>query len=227
MAVANGCPQIELRGPESRGRILGAILALNGARRADVKSSSTLAARLADRTMLVAVDGGLRACRRRPDLFVGDQDSSSHLPEGIPSVLYPADKNFSDLAGALREVRKRRARVVIVAGLVGGRLDHEWSNLFELGNWSRHFDAILAPTIRGTVIVTSRGCRAVTARRRLFSLFSLGPTSTVTLLGAEYELHRRRLRPGSLGLSNRTGTELDLRVHSGTVALVIPPAAGR
>jgi thiamine pyrophosphokinase len=201
------------------------VLALNGAERSDLKSACALAGMLTDQCILVAVDGGLEAClagRRRPDLFVGDQDSTDEVPEEVSAVLYPEEKDFSDLAAALDEVRERKVRVVAIAGLLGGRLDHEWSNLFELRNWSRHFDAILAPSDRGTIIVTSRGCRVITVRNRTFSLFSLSPTSTVTLLGAEYELQRRRIRPGSLGLSNITGTELDLTVHSGSVALVFP-----
>jgi len=201
------------------------VLALNGAERSDLKSACALAGMLTDQCILVAVDGGLETClagRRRPDLFVGDQDSTDALPEEVSAVLYPAEKDFSDLAAALDEVRERKVRVVAIAGLLGGRLDHEWSNLFELRNWARHFDAILAPSERGTIIVTSRGCRVITVRNRVFSLFSLSPTSTVTLLGADYELQRRRIRPGSLGLSNRTGTELDLTVHSGSVALVFP-----
>jgi thiamine pyrophosphokinase len=230
MAVGSGRPQIELRGLKRRGKIRGAVLALNGADRSDLKSACALAGMLTDQCILVAVDGGLNACtagRRRPDLFVGDQDSIDELPDEIPAVLYETDKDFSDLAGALDEMRDRKVRVVAIAGLLGGRLDHEWANLFELRNWSRHFDAILAPSGRGTVIVTSRGCRAMTVRNRTFSLFSLSPTSTVTLLGAAYELQRRRIRPGSLGLSNRTGTELDLTVHSGSVALLfLPPGRG-
>jgi thiamine pyrophosphokinase len=230
MAVASGRPQIELRGLKKGGKVRGAVLSLNGADRAELKRACAFAGMLSDQCILVAVDGGLSTCiasRRRPDLFVGDRDSASELPPEIPAVFYPREKDFSDFAGALTEIRDRKIRVVAVAGLLGGRLDHEWSNLFELRNWSRYFDGIVAPAERGTVIVTSRGCRAVTVRNRIFSLFSLSATSTVTLRGSEYELRRRRILPGSLGLSNATGTELDLAVHSGVVALIFLSSARR
>ena len=67
----------------------------------------------------------------------------------------------------------------------------------------------------------------MTVPNRLLSLFSLSASATVTLLGTDWELQRRRLRPGSHGLSNISGTELDLTVHSGTVALVFPPTNKR
>jgi len=223
-------PQLELRGLSRRGGVRAAVLVLTGARRAILKRATALAAMLADRCLLVAVDGGLRTCRadgRRPDLFVGDGDSVPKAPAEIPSVVFDRDKEFSDLAGALEEMKKRRVQLVALAGLLGGRLDHEWANLLELGNWARSFAAILAPTNRGMVLVTGRGCRAATVRNRTFSLFALGTAATVTLLGSRWELHRRRLRPGSHGLSNLTGTEFDLTVHKGTVALVLVPPRRR
>jgi hypothetical protein len=71
-------------------------------------------------------------------------------------------------------------------------------------------------------VVTGHGCRASTVRHRAVSLFCLGGSCTVTLRGTRWELERRRIRPGSRGLSNVTGTELDLTVHSGSAGLVFP-----
>lgn len=200
-------------------------MVLRGATRRELGRACALAALLADSCILVAVDGGLASCRasrRRPDLFVGDADSARRVPKKLPAVLFRRDKDFSDLAGALAEVRRRGARVVTVAGLLGGRLDHEWANLLEVGRRSRHFAALIAPTERGVVVVTSHGCRAETVRGRLFSLFALCGKATVSLRGARWRLRRELLRPGSLGLSNVTGTSLDLKVHRGSAALVFP-----
>jgi thiamine pyrophosphokinase len=219
---------MELRGLRKRGEVLGAVLALGRARRDELKRASALGAMVADRCILVAVDGGLRTCRaarRRPDLFIGAGDSARRrTPADVPAVLYPPDKPFSDLAAALEQMRERRVQVVAIAGLIGGRLDHEWANLLELGARARPFAGVIAPTHRGTVLVTSHGCTAVTVRDRTFSIFSLSPISTVTLEGGRWRLYRRRLRPGSHGLGNLTGTELDLVVHTGVVALVLPAA---
>lgn len=208
-----------------RGAVRGAVLVLEGASVQDVRGASAFCAEFSGRCELVAVDGGLRSClsaRVRPDLFVGDGDSSGGVPADLPSVTYPADKSFSDLAGALREIRKRGAHVVVVAGLLGGRLDHELSNLLELTAHARDFAAILAITDRGSLIVTARGCRAATARRQTVSLFTVGGSAVVTLRGTRWSLHRRLLRPGSLGLSNETGTSLHLTVHRGAAILVFP-----
>jgi thiamine pyrophosphokinase len=184
-----------------------------------------VATALADRSLLVAVDGGLRTCRAArlpPDLFVGDADSVAKPPSGVESVLFAPDKDFSDLAGALRLLCDRNVQLLVVVGLLGGRLDHEWANLLELGTWARRFVGIVASTDRGSVSITCNGLRLETVPGHGLSLFGMNAGATVTLHGTRWQLERRRLRPGSRGLSNVTGSALELRVHRGTAALVVP-----
>jgi len=117
--------------------------------------------------------------------------------------------------------------VAVIAGLLGGRLDHEWANLLEAQRAARDFAGILAPSPRGLVVVTAAGVRARTVPGRLVSLFALGRGTRVTLRGTDYTLTKRRLQPGSLGLSNLTGQTLALDVHEGVAVLVFPLEAGR
>ncbi len=200
-------------------------MALEGAAAADLTRALRTAASFDRAPLLVAVDGGLstwRAAGRRPDLFVGDRDSSRDVPAALPSTIYPVDKDFSDFAGALGEIRRLGAEIVVVAGLLGGRLDHEWANVQEVGEAARDFVGILAPSGRGLVVVTARSLTARTRAKRLVSLFALRRRATVSLTGTRWTLKKRRLEPGSLGLSNLTGTALSLEVHAGVVALVFP-----
>jgi thiamine pyrophosphokinase len=220
-----GRPQIALTGV-GRGAVRCALLVLTGAGRAELERASAVSAMLGDACLLVAVDGGLRTCRaarRRPDVYVGDRDSIRTVPTGLPAVVFPREKDFSDFYGALGEMRRRRVQVLVVAGLLGGRLDHEWSNVLEASRATSWFAAVVAPTERGLVVLTRRGCRAVTVPDRIVSLFSPCGRSVVTLRGTRWTLRRRALAPGSLGLSNLTGTGLHLTVHKGSVALVFPP----
>jgi thiamine pyrophosphokinase len=217
--------KLEFGSRRRRRRHRVAVVALEGSPPADLRSALALA-RVYDRNaMLVAVDGGIATCRavrRRPDLFVGDLDSARRPPRGVEVRIYPIEKDFSDFAGALREVRKRGADLVVIAGLLGGRLDHEWSNLLEVGQAAEMFSGILAPSERGLVAVTSSGLRATTTPRRFVSLFAAGRGARVTLLGTWWELGRAWLAPGSLGLSNVTGESLTLQVHEGVAVMVLP-----
>ena len=101
----NDLAQLELRGLRRGRGARGAILVLNGATRAELERTAELADRLTARCELVAVDGGLKTCRaagRRPDLWVGDGDSSRTIPKNIPTVVYPTDKDVSDLGAVSR-----------------------------------------------------------------------------------------------------------------------------
>jgi thiamine pyrophosphokinase len=209
----------------ARGR--AAVLALHRANRADLERALALAGPFDREPLLVAVDGGLSTCRalrRRPDLFVGDLDSARRLPEGIASRIYPAAKDFSDFSGAIVETRGLGADVMVIAGLLGGRLDHEWANILEVGAAARGFAGVLAPSSRGLVIVTTTGVRVRTVPQRDVSLFALGRGARVSLRGTVWTLEKRRLASGSLGLSNVTGGRLALDVHEGVAALVFPGA---
>ncbi len=218
-------PRIRFRTAPARGGP-AAVLVLPGAPPAEIRRASALAGARAAPPQLVAVDGGLDACRTarmRPALWVGDGDSTAGPPpQGLPQLRYPEDKDVSDLACALAELGRRRVRVVAIAGLVGGRLDHEWANLFELARHARRFAGILAPTARGLVALTATGCRVDTPRGRTFSLLALTGNARVTLVGARWTLADRPLRSGSHGLSNVARGPLHLRVERGVVALILP-----
>ena len=212
-------------GSRRRKRHLVAVVALEGSSPSDLRRALALARAYDRSAMLVAVDGGLKTCRavrRRPSLFVGDLDSARRPPRGVETRIYPIEKDFSDFAGALREIKNRGGSIVVIAGLLGGRLDHEWANLLEVGQAAEMFAGILAPSERGLVAVTAAGLRVKTTPRRFVSLFAAGRGARVSLLGTWWELGRAWLAPGSVGLSNVTGDSLTLDVHEGVAVVVFP-----
>jgi thiamine pyrophosphokinase len=89
-----------------------------------------------------AVDRGADTCRAAavvPEILLGDGDSSAMsswqwLEElNVPTVRYPADKDYTDLQLALRELAVRYSgAAVLLTGGWGGRFDHAWSNIFSL-----------------------------------------------------------------------------------------------
>jgi len=223
MGALHRSPRIRFKGTRAN-RGLIAVLALTGAPKDELRTAVAWARAAGHALLRVAVDGGLhswRSLRVSPDLYVGDADSACP-PEGLEAVVYPRDKDFSDLAGALGEARGRGAHVVCIAGLTGGRLDHEWANLHELAARSRYFAGIAAPTPRGWVVLTSRGATIETRPGATFSLLAVGGRARVDLRGAEWTLRDSGLKPGSRGLSNVSGKRLTLAVSSGTACLVFP-----
>ncbi len=172
----------------------------------------------------VAVDGGLRswrAIRQSCDLFVGDADSAQPPPR-TETILYETAKSFSDLSGALGELRRRRTAVVCLAGLTGGRLDHEWVNLHEMAAHASGFAGLLAATPRGWVVVTAAGASIETKPGRSFTLLPLAGRARVTLAGARWNLRDEWIGPGSRGLSNETRRSLRIGVTRGVACVIFP-----
>ena len=70
-----------------------------------------------------------------PDLAVGDFDSS-RVPEKtrkeLRTIVYPAEKDYSDTEAALYEAIRAGSRCIALLGAGGGRLDHFLANLYDL-----------------------------------------------------------------------------------------------
>lgn len=115
---------------------------------------------------------------------------------------------------------------MVIAGLLGGRLDHEWANLLEVGTAASRFAGLLAPSARGLLAVTSAGLRATASSGSLVSVFALGGGARVSLRGTRWPLSKRKLRPGSLGLSNVAVGDVSLVVHAGVAGVVFPDLRG-
>lgn len=220
MSALHRSPRIRFKG--GRGRV--AVVALNGSTPATLREALSWGRVNATSVLGVAVDGGLRAWRaiRQPfDLFVGDADSATP-PAGTESVIYDPDKAFSDLSGALAELCARRIAIVCIAGLIGGRLDHEWVNLHELAAHAKSFAGFLAPTPRGWVAVTAAGASIDTKPGKPFSVLALAGRARIRLRGARWSLDGEWIAPGSRGLSNLTGRSLRLSVERGVACVIFP-----
>lgn len=198
---------------------------------------------LADRAeWIVAADSGadhLARVGRAPHWIVGDMDSLSSslrdwLPAGTRVQRHPSDKDQTDLELALRlvvELGPRDAEIVL-AGALGGRMDHSLANL----------QLVALPVLQG------RRLRFVDAEQQAWAL--VGPASlrieglagdTVSLLplsdssqvaatrGLRWPLRDAELEMGpSLGVSNEmTADEAWVELARGRLLCVHIPADSR
>ena len=87
-----------------------------------------------------AVDRGLDSCMSAdivPSLFIGDGDSVSRKAmrwsqlKRVTSILFPPEKNLTDLQLALKEAGGKGSSAIIT-GAFGGRFDHLFANVYSL-----------------------------------------------------------------------------------------------
>ncbi len=156
-----------------------------------------------------------------PVVFVGDGDSG---PEVALDEVLPADKDFSDLAFALRALPQSVIRVEML-GFLGGRRDHELCNFGEVHAFlsgRSHFTVVEMIGEDSLVIGFCKG-RVEREIHGDFSVFVLQPTAPRIWGACQYPLNRERtLEPlSSAGLSNLGSGRVE--IESGSPAFVLVP----
>lgn len=179
---------------------------------------------------IIAVDGGfasLVAAGAAPDVALGDFDSLGYVPEGVPVLAFPPEKDASDMELALEEAIARGADAVEVYGALGRRLDHTLANLQLLASFAERGLSVRAVGDDSSItfLVGPGELRVEGEAGGIVSVFSLTDASCgVTEEGLKWELDAVTLtNRTSWGLSNElTGAPARIAVESGTLAIFLP-----
>ncbi len=172
---------------------------------------------LCRKARLVAVNGGCRffvAAGMTPDVIIGDLDSVSSIPsqfrEQSQLLLYPGDKNKTDLQLALEYCVSEKVRVVDIVSPGVGEVDHFLGNIMLLGLFDKMSGVSTKPKIR--IVGTNYEILWVHDSRRSFSdcvgdrlsVIPMSATVRLTSRGTEFAADRLRIVRGhSHGLRNR------------------------
>jgi thiamine pyrophosphokinase len=190
---------------------------------------------LDDADLVIAADGGaesLDPLGRRPDLLIGDLDSTDEAlvgrlaAAGVRVERHPADKDASDTELALRAATDAGADEIVLLGAIGGdRLDHELANLLLLADPALAGRDLRVVHAGNTVrVVRSNGSPALHGRiGDLVTLLPIGGEATgVTTEGLRWRLDAATLLMGaSRGLSNEiVATPASVRLDSGILLVV-------
>lgn len=167
-------------------------------------------------SFIICADGGFLYARReglRPHLIIGDFDSApaGTLPEndpffeGVPIVHVPSEKDDTDTMLCVKKGLELGMDRFLIAGGIGGRLDHTIANIQSLAYLREHgADAVMADP-ENRVMVAAPGTLLLEREPGFkFSLFAYSDKcSGVTLRGAKYPLDDALLEQSfPIGVSN-------------------------
>lgn len=186
--------------------------------------------KLAARSVLIGVDGGLNAIREAglvPHWAVGDFDSVrpellAQLPGRTRLVRCPVEKDFTDLELALKLALACRPKEIYVLGLGGGlRFDHQVVNTLMLAAVAAAGCKITAWHGAQKLVFTDSAVLLRAKHGRMFSVFSLEGAVCVNIYGAKYSGADIVLRPGSgYGLGNEIkGSRAAVAVKRGVAVI--------
>jgi thiamine pyrophosphokinase len=190
---------------------------------------------------VIAVDGGLAACRWAdvsPDHLAGDLDSASAddvaWAEASGAVLHrlPTHKDETDLAAALSLAEELGYQTGTVTGVLGHRVDHELAALGALFEADPATWSIQEPDVNAWTLVAPASL-ALEGKGATVSVLGWTEGATITTMGMEYLVHDLALGPfDSRGVSNVITSDVASVVVESGAALVLstrldfPPAMG-
>lgn len=173
--------------------------------------------------LLLCADAGLYAALEyglKPHLAIGDFDT---LPpptdNNVPLQLLPVAKDDTDLGACIHEGRRRSLHSFLLAGCMGGRIDHTMAMLQLMADCALQGEICTAIDGINTVTILAPGTHVLPAREgHLLSLLSFSDQVTdICLSGTEWPLEHAVLSQRfPLGISNRiTSTHAVLSFSSG------------
>ena len=146
----------------------------------------------------IAADSGYLTARKLgilPDILIGDFDSLDEpLPDNIPIIRAPAQKDETDTMLACMTAIKHGANKILILGGTGGRIDHLFSNVFYLDYLRENKIKARLTDGENTVRIIADETVKLKQNNGYFSVFALLP-SVVTLTGCKYPLADASLSP--------------------------------
>ncbi len=181
---------------------------------------------------LICADGGARtalALGLKPEVVVGDLDSLDEKLQaqlqslGCRLVVYPPEKDWTDLELALKLAAAEGATQVVVMGALGGRLDQELANVLLLLLPELADIPTLIVDERQELFVTRREATVVGQPGDVVSLIPLGGAAQgIVTEGLSYPLRHETLVSGpARGISNvMTSTLARVTLREGALLVV-------
>lgn len=175
---------------------------------------------------IIAADSGYLAVKRSgltPDLVLGDFDSLDEEPDCSEILTSPAEKDDTDTMLAVKTALDKGYTDIIIAGSIGGRLDHTYANIQTLAYILKNGGSGRLIGENDTVELLNAGEYNYERKDGMYlSLFSYGESAVITSTGTKYDLTKYRLdNTFPLGVSNEIiDDKCGISVHEGQVLVI-------
>lgn len=179
--------------------------------------------------VIVCADSGMEYARRcgvTPSIVLGDFDSyTGILPKDTEIIRLPSEKDDTDTMFAVRLGLERGVREFLIAGGIGGRLDHTLGAVQTLNFLVSHgAQAVMSDGRQSIEVLDAPFTKEyVPDGTKYFSLLAMTPKVTgITMQGFQYSLTDETITYDfPLGVSNEiSASTAVLSVQSGRVAVV-------
>lgn len=194
---------------------------------ADIINYAEIKKYLSSEDFYIFCDCGLRhsvGLSVKPDLIVGDFDSSENPDLDIETIVLPCEKDDTDTVFAVKEAIKRGFEDFVILGATGQRLDHTLGNVSILKMlFDKGFKALIADDYCEMQAV-GREVQHISDSFSYFSLINVfGKTTGINVKNAKYPLDNAEISCDyQYGVSNEVikGRIAEVSVEDGTLLLI-------
>lgn len=175
---------------------------------------------------VILADGGYQYNNKlKYDLIIGDFDSLGYIPEEENVVVFPAQKDDTDMMLAVKAGIEKGYDTFLLLGGVGKRLDHTIANIQTLAYLKSQGKAAMMIGEGQQIELLKNETRRISKRESgIVSVFAYGGTARdVSISGLLYELSHVNLSTDfPLGVSNHwNGQDATITVGQGSLLLVL------
>lgn len=187
-----------------------------------------------DKAFVIAADGGLAHLEKlniTPDVILGDFDSYDMLNTNQNIVVFPKEKDYTDMFLAVKHAYELGYKdIYIYGGLGGSRFDHTFANIQLLEYFSKLGCKIILFGFNETITAISafdNNSAHISINKSLtgyISLFALGGNVTgLNISGLKYELKDGMITTDfPLCTSNEfCNKEVNISISNGTLLIII------
>lgn len=197
----------------------------------NLSDTSSLDTYISKKTFVICADGGATHASHLgiiPDVVIGDLDSITNEEKQafenrkVTFITYPKEKDFTDAELAVKYAIDHGVREIVIAGLLGDRIDHMMANIFFLTSLFQQVDILIIEKDQEIRFTNSnlriKGCKD--------DEVSLIPIQTdcfgITTEGLYYALTDAAIKVGSTrGISNvMLSEEASVRVKQGILMVI-------
>ena len=194
---------------------------------ADIGRYDRIRGYLRERDFYICCDSGLRHREGLgivPDLVVGDFDSHENPHMDVETIVLPREKDDTDTVFAVKEALSRGFRDFLLAGVIGGRLDHTIGNVSLLLMLDAQGKTAMAVDDFSELEIVSDSPAQIDNRYAYFSLLNISGTAQgITIKNAKYPLYGAEITcEYQYGVSNEVlpGKSAIVTVKQGRLLLI-------
>lgn len=187
-----------------------------------------------DNAVVIAADGGLQHTEYlgiKPDIILGDFDSYNINSVNDKCIVYPKEKDYTDMFIAVQHGYDMGVREFIIYGGLGGRrIEHTVANLQLLEHFTKlgckvimQGDGERITALHNDGNQGNASVRFTCKNSGYISVFAAGGDAQgLCIKGLKYELENRVLKTDfPLGVSNEfCGKDAEISLSSGTIIII-------